>query len=491
MSHLPEAISSASDPKQLTCDALVVGAYATDNGPVVIEGPHGLNEAMNGYLDDLPAAGFKGKLGEVLLIPTLDRIAPRLICVTGLGSKATVIRATVCSAAATAAKRLSAATEISSILHLALDDTVEAARAAVEGYALGSYRFVKYKSDPRPSKIQRVMHIDADQAALELASITAEATTHARDLINEPASSLTPEAMARAAREIADVAGLGCEIWDEDKLKQDGFGGILAVASGSENPPRLIRLHYKPASPSAKVTLVGKGVTFDSGGLSIKPAASMELMKTDMAGGAVVLAVMAALPRIGVDVEVEALVPAAENMTGGGAMRPGDVIVHRGGKTTEVTNTDAEGRLILADAIAYASESSPDVIVDVATLTGSMTVAIGKKASGLFSNDDGLRDDLLAAADTVGERTWAFPLYEDYINELDSDVADHKNSGIRWGGAIIAAMYLKQFVGKDIAWAHMDIAGTGRSERDYLEIARGGTGIPVRTLIEWLRTRFS
>jgi leucyl aminopeptidase len=483
---LPQATTSNEPAAQIAGDALVVGAFATDGGVRIADGDTGTTNALDGYLDDLGTTGFRARFGDVLLVPTLGKLPARLVAVVGLGPEASATRATICGAAAAAAKKLSESTEISSVLHLALDDP-GAGRAAVEGFILGAYRFVEHRSDPKPSKLQRVIHAGVERADLELGVMAAEGTCFARDLINEPANVLTPRAWARRTQDAASVYGLECEIFDETELERRGFGGILATAGGSDEPPRLIQVRYSPPHPTAKIVLVGKGVTFDSGGLSLKPAASMELMKTDMSGGAVVIAVMTTLQRLGITAEVEAIVPATENMTGGGAMKPGDVIVHYGGRTTEVTNTDAEGRLVLVDALAYASERSPDTIIDVATLTGSTTVALGKKASALFCDDDGLRDEILEAAAATGERTWQLPLYEDYLSELDSDVADHKNSGIRWGGAIIAAMFLKRSVGSGIRWAHLDIAGTGRSERDYLDISRGGTGVPVRTLIEWLR----
>lgn len=486
MRSMPESIATDASPSSVSCDAIVIGAFSSDNGLELVDG--GLSSELDGYLDGLMNTGFRGQLGETVLVPSLGKVAAAAFIVTGLGPRNSFHRGALCSAAASAAKKASHMSEVASLLHLAIEG-VEGSSAAVEGYSLGSYRFTRYKSDPKPSKLQRVLHVDADDEGLELGRVSSDATWLARDLINEPASTLTPEAFARAAREVADVNGLGCEILERRRLEELGFGGLLAVAQGSEQPPCLIHLTYRPAGATSTVALVGKGVTFDSGGLSIKPAASMELMKTDMAGGGVVLGVMSVLKRLGIKEAVEGFIPATENMTGGGAMRPGDVIRHYGGRTTEVTNTDAEGRLILADTLAYASERSPSAIVDVATLTGSMTVAIGKKASGLFCNDDALRDALLDASEKSGERTWPFPLYEDYLSELDSDVADAKNSGIRWGGAIIAAMFLKQFVGQGIPWAHLDIAGTGRSERDYLEISRGGTGIPVRSLLRWLRSR--
>lgn len=483
MAQLPEAIASEESPTTVACDALVVPAYSSDDGPEVLSGGVA---ALDVYWEALVGMGFRARLGDVSVLPTDGSFTAKVVAITGLGPRNAVGRAHICSAAAAAAKKLSGFSDIASLLHLAIDDRASGATAAAEGFALGAYRYTEFKSDPHPSSIRRVLHLGADGTALGIGHIHAEAIWTARDLINEPAMSLTPNALARKAEKIAHTAGLDHEILDENALERSGFGGILAVGAGSSNPPRLIRLTYAPDEPLGSIALVGKGVTFDSGGLSLKPTASMELMKTDMAGGAVVIAVMSTLRRLGIRYKVDAYIPAAENMPSGTAMRPGDVIRHFGGKTTEVMNTDAEGRLLLADALAYASESRPDTIVDVATLTGAMKIALGTTASGLFSNSDQLRQDLLDAADAVGERAWPFPIYDDYLNDLDSAVADHKNSGGRWGGSITAAAFLQTFVAPGVDWAHLDIAGTGRSERDHLEYSRGGTGTPVRTLLEWL-----
>ncbi|MDQ4144727.1 MAG: leucyl aminopeptidase, partial [Actinomycetota bacterium] len=315
------------------------------------------------------------------------------------------------------------------------------------------------------------------------------ATLTARELTNEPASALWPEVLAERAREVAEVAGLECTLLDENELAERGFGGLLAVAQGSTRPPRLIELRYKPENPLGHVAIVGKGVTFDSGGLSLKDAKSMETMKTDMGGGAAVIGAMGALPRLDVRVEVTAVVPTTENMPSGSAVKPGDVITHYGGKTSEVLNTDAEGRLILADALAYVSEQRPDAIVDVATLTGAMMVALGKKAAGYFANDDGLAAEIERAAGTAGERVWRMPLFDDYRSDLDSDVADIKNIGTRFGGAIFAALYLGDFIGDGISWGHLDIAGPGRAESDYDEVTKGASGFAARTLVAWLESR--
>jgi leucyl aminopeptidase len=392
-------------------------------------------------------------------------------------------------AAGSAARRLSDHSVIASALHGAVraDDAVS---ASVEGFLLGSYRFITYKSDPRPSKIQRIMLLDSPGGrTVERGQAMAEATSLARDLTNEPGSGLTPELLAARAREVADVGGLECTVLDEDELQERGFGGILGVSRGSVEPPRLIQLRYAPSGASRRVVLIGKGITFDSGGLSLKDAKNMEMMKTDMAGSAAVIGAMSALPRLDIGVEVWGLVPASENMPGGNALKPGDVITHYGGRTSEVLNTDAEGRLVLADAIAWACEQRPDAIVDVATLTGAMMVALGSKATGFFSNDDSLAAELEAASMRAGERFWRMPLYDEYRPELDSEVADIKNSGPRWGGAIFGALFLKDFLATDISWAHLDIAGPSRAENDYEEIPKGGSGVATRTLITWVEGR--
>jgi leucyl aminopeptidase len=298
-----------------------------------------------------------------------------------------------------------------------------------------------------------------------------------------------PATLEARAREIADVNGLECTTKDENDLVAGGFGGIAGVGQGSAQPPRLIELHYAPEGATEKVVLIGKGITFDSGGLSLKSATSMEQMKTDMAGAAAVLGAISACKRLGIGEEAVALIAAAENMPSATSIRPGDVLRHYGGKTSEIVNTDAEGRLVLADALAYASEQRPAAIVDVATLTGAIKVALGAKSTGMFSNDDALAGELSAAAEDAGERVWRLPMYDDYRRELDSEVADLKNTGGRWGGSILAALFLREFVGKEIPWAHLDIAGAARAENAYDEVTKGGTGVGTRTLISFLQGR--
>jgi leucyl aminopeptidase len=483
MSSIPQVVISDEAADQVACDALVVGAFAED-GNVTLTGADGLEGLLDGRLmEAVRDSAFKAKQGEVIVVPTLGEMSARAIAVAGLGSKSELNESAVRRSAAAAIRRLSERPVIASLLHRA---HAEGLSPAVEGSLLASYAFTTYKSDPHPSKVERLMFLGGAQDDIERGVTMSEATLLARDLVNEPPGVLTPEAFAQRAGEVADANDLECTILDENELKERGFGGILGVGQGSTSPPRLIRLRYGRGASSKQIALVGKGVTFDSGGLSLKSAGSMEEMKTDMAGGAAVIAAMSALRRLGIEVDVTADVPAVENMPSGKAIKPGDVIRHYGGRTTEVNNTDAEGRLILGDALALASEEKPSAIVDLATLTGSILVALGKKAVGLFCNDDGLAKELEDASRSAGERMWRMPLYDDYFKELDSEVADCKNSGPRYGGSIIAALFLKQFVGKGLRWAHLDIAGAARADSDYDEVTKGGTGVATRTLINWL-----
>ncbi|MCW2903661.1 MAG: Leucyl aminopeptidase [Streptosporangiaceae bacterium] len=317
---------------------------------------------------------------------------------------------------------------------------------------------------------------------------TAQATALARDLTNMPSTQKCPAWLADRAEEIAAASGLTVRIRDEVELRDEGFGGILAVGAGSARPPRLIELSYEPDSFSEHIVLVGKGITFDTGGLSLKPNENMKTMKTDMAGGAVVMAVMSALRSLGVGVRVTGLIPAAENMPSGSAMRPSDVITHYGGRTSEVLNTDAEGRLVLADALAYAdTRLDPDMVVDVATLTGAAKVALGLRHGALFATDDDLAGALTDAGAGSGERLWRMPIIEEYREAIDSDVADVANIERRGfgGGSIMAALFLREFAGKR-RWAHLDVAGPARATSDEAEITKGATGFGTRLLLNWL-----
>ncbi len=369
------------------------------------------------------------------------------------------------------------------------DASEDALAAFAEGLLLASYEFRAGGGPVKRPGAASIGVLTGAADALERGGAVARAVALARDLANTPSLEKCPQWLADRAGELLDDAGLTMRVRDEGVLTREGFGGIVAVGAGSSRPPRLIELTYTPPGAADRhVVLVGKGITFDSGGLSLKPNDSMKMMKNDMAGGAVVIAVMSALRALGVPVKVTGLVAAAENLPSGSAMRPGDVISHYGGTTSEVLNTDAEGRLVLADGLAYAdAELDPDAVVDIATLTGAARVALGLRHAALFATDDTLAGDLLTAAETSGEGLWRLPLVEDYRPGIDSDVADVANMprGGYGAGSIMAALFLREFAG-DRAWAHLDIAGPSRSTSDDVELSKGATGYGVRLLLSWL-----
>ncbi|HXI03111.1 MAG TPA: leucyl aminopeptidase, partial [Candidatus Saccharimonadales bacterium] len=324
--------------------------------------------------------------------------------------------------------------------------------------------------------------------AARLASIVCRATNLARDLVNEPALALTPTKMAEYASALAKRAGVECSVFDEGDLRRMGMGAFLGVASGSHQPPRMIHLHYRPeGTPVRKLAIVGKGLTFDSGGLSLKTATGMETMKLDKGGSAAVLATMLSLPELKPRVEVHGLMGMTENMPGGSAIKPGDVVRTCGGKTVEIINTDAEGRLVLADVLGYTRGLGADEVIDLATLTGACMVALGPLASGLFTDDSDFAASILSAAERAGEKFWRLPLYEEYREQLRSEIADIKNTGERYGGATTAALFLREFIGRDRRWAHLDIAGPAFLEQDrHAYMRKGATGAGVRTLLAYI-----
>ncbi len=429
----------------------------------------------------------KGEPGEVVAIP-VGRKGVDTVLLAGVGDGS---HAALRTAAAVVVRRAKSAESLATTLAFGRD--AEGVRAVAEALGLGSYAFTR-KSEPTPVKLARAALVVDDlapaQAALDRAIAAVSAVHLARDLANTPSLEKTPEWMAEQARQVAAAAGLDVEVWDEEALARDGFGGILAVGRGSARPPRLVRLEHNPPGARRHVVLVGKGITFDTGGLSLKPPDGMKTMKTDMSGGAAVFGAMSALAALQVTVRVTALVPLAENMPGADATRPGDVVTHYGGRTSEVLNTDAEGRLVLADALAYAAERlAPDVVVDLATLTGAASVGLGKRHGALFTASDTLASELVAAAATGGERLWRMPLVEDYRGALDSPVADLRNVADPTrhfhGGAIAAALFLREFTGR-YDWAHLDVAGPARADADEDEVTKGATGFGVRTLLRWL-----
>jgi leucyl aminopeptidase len=432
----------------------------------------------------LAAREATGKAGDVVEVPVArDGVSTVLLVGVGDGTPAALRKA-----GAAVARRAGNGRAIATTAVDAADG--EGLRAFAEAAALAAYSFSR-RSVAKPKPLERLTFVVEREAgagvALEAAAATADAVHLARDLAQTPSLEKTPAWMAEQAESVASCAGLTAKVWDEKQLAADGFGGILAVGRGSSRPPRLVQLSYAGAG-SGHVVLVGKGITFDTGGLSLKPLDGMKAMKTDMAGAAAVLATMSALQRLGVRQRVTALLPLAENMPGASATRPGDVIRHWGGRTVEVLNTDAEGRLVLADALAYAvARLAPEALIDIATLTGAVTLGLGRRHAGLYSTSAPLQEDLVAARG--GERLWPMPLVEEYADSLVSPVADLRNIGDPdkgySGGSIIAALFLREFAGS-VPWAHLDIAGVGRADGDEDEVTKGPTGFGVRTFLRYL-----
>ena len=433
----------------------------------------------------LEAARATGAAGEVTAVPRPE--GPSVLLV-GLGAaRRDDFRRAGAALSRAVVGRDTVATTIPAV------EPDEGLAAFVVGAVLGAFQF-EWKSAPTDHPpVRRLVLADlseADRPVVERAVATGSAGWRSRALAWTPANLKTPAWLADQAVEAAQEAGLKVTVWDEARLAKDGFGGILAVGQASAGPPRLVRIEYTPSGPRARrktspVVLVGKGITFDTGGLSIKPGEAMLNMKRDMTGGGAVIATMAALAAVDCPVPVVGLVAAAENAVGGNALRPGDVVRHWGGRTSEVTNTDAEGRLVLADGLAYAvAELDPAVIVDIATLTGAIKVALGQQVGGLFANDDALADVLADAGTVSGEPLWRFPLAAVYEEKIASRVADADNAG-GGPGAITAALFLQHFV-EDVPWAHLDIASTGDSPEDRFEWHKGPTGFGARLLLEWL-----
>ncbi|GGL08474.1 hypothetical protein Sme01_12960 [Sphaerisporangium melleum] len=430
----------------------------------------------------------KGEPGEVVEVPVAHGDSVRRILLYGTGDRGPrALR----KAGATLARRARGRHAIDVTLP---EEAGEAGWAALaEGALLACYTMRIGANRVTPVEEIRLHGPEAARPVIERAEVIARATALTRDLANTPSSVKNPAWLAARAAEVAERSGLAVKVWEPDDLAAEGFGGILAVGQGSASGPRLIRLSYEPERPDGgHVVLVGKGITFDSGGLSLKPTEGMKFMKTDMAGGAVVIAVLGALRAMGVTTRVTGLVAAAENMPSGSAQRPGDVITHYGGRTVEVLNTDAEGRLVLADALAYADEVlEPDTVLDIATLTGAISVALGRDIGAVYASGDDLAAELLEAGGRSGEALWRMPLIEEYRGALDSAVADLTNveaANTYGGGSITAALFLREFTGGR-RWAHLDIAGVARTTSDEGIFSKGATGYGTRLLLDWLATR--
>ena len=427
----------------------------------------------------LEAAGFEGKTGQILKVPHEDS---GVILLVGLGEEANF--SAIRSASGNAIRKVKTDSATSLLATSGVDD---ATRAVVEGSLLGAYSFSTYKSEEEDSEVTALRVVDGEESALADAVVTARSTNLARDWVNTPARDKAPERFAEMIETEAAGAGVDVEIWSLDKIEDEGLGGVLGVAAGSDREPRVVHLSYEPDKPAAHLALVGKGITFDTGGLSLKPAASMEEMKDDMSGAAVVSAATIAIAELGLPVRVTCIAPLTDNAVGGDATRPGDVLEPYDGPTIEVLNTDAEGRLILADGLALAQHSEPDLTIDVATLTGAARVALGDKIGAVFASSDDVASAVLDAAAVAGEHFWELPLFSEYRKSLDSNIADIKNiSSGRYGAAIVAALFLAEYAG-DGDWAHLDIAGPARARETAGEAVKGASGVGVRTLVEVAR----
>ncbi len=504
--HSDLTLTAASgNLKKIPSDALVIAVGQGPDGPFLLASPLPA-KAARALGDSLQVLGITGAADEVRRLPGLPETGADSLVLTGVGAanvNSVPDAETLRKAAGAAVRQLAGLDAV--VVALPADAVADAA-AVAEGAAMGAYTYAGHRTQKTPGSAQgpgarknavrRVIiftsaaeHPDMKDA-LERAAIIGKYVNATRTLVNEPPSHLYPDTFAQAAKDLAKGLPVKVTVMDEKKLERDGYGGLLGVGKGSSRPPRMVKVEYSPAKSKVHLALVGKGITFDSGGLSLKPAASMQTMKLDMAGAAVVLSTVLAAAERGLPAKVTAWLCLAENMPSGTAQRPEDVLTTYGGRTVEVLNTDAEGRLVLADGLAAASEESPDAIIDIATLTGAQMIALGARTSGIMG-DDGVRDAIKAAADRAGELFWPMPLPAELRASLDSQVADIANIGERKGGMMTAAVFLREFVGEangqKIPWAHLDIAGPAFNESGpYGYTPKAGTGVGVRTLLAYV-----
>lgn len=458
-------------------DVLIVPRFA---GGAWGPGGEWLAEQMPQLEPYLESSGFTGAAATTAVVPAPESVPFAAVVVVGLGEE--VDAEALRRAAGAAARTCSPYPTAVSSLHLVAIEN--AAEMVAFGFVAGLYKFERFKSEAKPAATEALVLAGeggGGTAAVERGRALAHGVALTRDLVNTPAGSKPPTILAERIADVAAAHALSVRVFDEHEIAAEGFGGLAAVGAGAANPPRMVVVEYEPEDSSKLLAIVGKGIVFDSGGLSIKPASGMEEMKTDMAGAAVVIGAVQAIAELGLPLRVLAIMPLTENLISGNAMRPGDVFTARNGKTVEVLNTDAEGRLVLADGLSLATEREPDLIVDVATLTGAAKVALGLEVAAVFGTDHA-RQLVIDAAAVAGEAVWPLPLHDSYRGHLDSTVADIKNIGERWGGAITAALFLREFAG-DGEWAHLDIAGPARSAKASHYIPKGASGFGVRTLV--------
>ncbi|MEV0625488.1 leucyl aminopeptidase [Nonomuraea wenchangensis] len=477
---------NSADPVSLDTDALIVGFTAGQNGPTPA-GVESLDAAFGGKLAaSLGAVAFSGKSGELAKLPTFGAVTAPLLVAVGLGDS---YDAEALRRASGAAVRSLAGTARAALALPA--GTPEEAEAVALGALLGAYSFSRYRTTGDQKEPVAELTVlsgqpeSAAESATERAQVLAASVTLVRDLVNTPPSDLWPAKFAEIAEQVGGEAGLSVEVLDDKQLRDGGYGGLIGVGQGSVNPPRLVRLSYTHPEATKTLAYVGKGITFDSGGLSLKPSAAMDWMKSDMGGAGAVFGALVGIARLGLPVNAVGYLCLAENLPSGTAQRPSDVLHSYSGKTVEVLDTDAEGRLVLMDGIARAAEDGPDLIVDVATLTGAQIVALGWRTAGVMANDDAIRELVVEAAGAAGENAWGMPLPEELRKGLDSPIADIANlHPERFGGMLTAGIFLKEFVPDGVRWAHIDMAGPAFNKGEpYGYVPKGGTGAITRTLI--------
>lgn len=489
----------APAPVEGESDAAATASGTADPGPrrpVLSPGAAAVLASLDDAEATLVALAFDGAEATTV---RLAGIGGRTVLVVGLGPAASCSTETLRRAAGAAVRGATDAAALATDLaSLSVGDdappasAVDVAAAVAEGLMLGDYRFETYRTKPKPVRLTTATLVGADAATtagLRHARITVRATIWVRDLVNTPPRDKRPAALADLVVAGVDGTGVTARVLDDEALTAGGYGGIVGVGSGSSVKPRLVELRWQPEGATRHVAIVGKGITFDTGGYSLKPTSGMETMKMDMAGAATAAAVVRAAAELELPIAVSAVLALAENMVSGDAQRVSDVVTMRNGSTVEVMNTDAEGRLVLGDGIAHAAELGADVIVDVATLTGAVVIALGDLIGGLMSNDDALADELLAAGKRTGEPLWRLPLaFDEYGKRVEGTVADLRNVAGREAGTIFGALFLHRFVPKGTAWAHLDIAGTAWRDNASPYHQKGATGTPVRTLIAWLES---
>lgn len=456
-----------SSTKDVPCDVLIINKFED-------------KQTSNPLVNRFAPEGFTGKRGEMFVIHTQKEYPATYILALGLGKEQDMDNNVVRENVAKAIKKCIELKAKTVALDFETDYTYGV--AAVIGASIANYHFDKYKTkkDPRISEVYLSGVVPEN---IEMAKVLADSIKLARNLSNEPAAFATPTKLAEIAQ---GIEGIQTEVFDEAKIKELGMGAYLAVAQGSVQPPKFIHMKYTVDNPKRRIAIIGKGLCFDSGGLDIKPPSSMLTMRDDMSGAACILAVMKALNKLKPNVEVHGIIAACENMPSGSSYKPGDILTAKNGKTIEVDNTDAEGRLTLADALCYACELGVDEVVDIATLTGACMVALGTVASGIMGNDDEFVDNLIKIGAYSGEKYWKLPMWQEYRDNMNSDIADMKNTGTRNGGASAAGMFLKEFVTDNVKWAHIDIAGTAFLDKPQKEFSKGATGAGVRTLLNYI-----